>query len=302
MNVQRDGVAGTRRGFLGAWAASAAGLAAGGSFPAFAADQPGGDAGKTVRDKIWLWSVFAGGDNRYGLPKPSRMTPAEAAYYLGIVNLFFIRSGGIPALEMFDQYAISFRPLKRVIWSLVGAGGKTAADARKLSLQLPHRFPNITGFIMDDFFHRDGTGSLTPEELKDLRKQLVIDGRKRDLYVVMYQHLMEIPVQEYLQYCDKITFWTWQSERLADLEKNFARLEKLAPKHGKLLGCYMWDYPNRAAVPMEAMKHQCKLGLRWLHKGRIEGLIFLGNTVCDLELDVVEWVRRWIADVGNQPV
>jgi len=118
----------------------------------------------------------------------------------------------------------------------------------------------------------------------------------------VYQHLMELPIQNHLQYCDKITYWTWWSERLADLEKNFERLEKLAPDHGKLLGCYMWDYPNRAAVPLERMKHQCKLALRWLHEGRIEGMIFLGSTVCDLELDVVEWVRRWIAEVGDQPV
>jgi len=230
------------------------------------------------------------------------MTPAEAAFYLDIPNLFFIRSGGIPPLDMFDQYAISFRPLKRVIWSLVGAGGKTAEDERKRALELAGRFPNITGFIMDDFFHKDGSGSLSPDELNELRKQLVINGRKRDLYVVVYQHQLELPIQKHLQYCDKITFWTWWSERLTDLEEDFERLEKLAPDHGKLLGCYMWDYPNRAAVPLERMKHQCKLAQRWLGEGRIEGMIFLGSTICDLELEVVEWVRRWIAEVGEQPI
>jgi len=283
-------------------AASAAGLVAGGSASAVAAGRPDKSTAKTVRDRIWLWSVFAGGDNKYGLPKPSRMTPAEAAFYLDIPNLFFIRSGGIPPLDMFDQYAISFRPLKRVIWSLVGAGGKTAEDERKRALELAGRFPNITGFIMDDFFHKDGSGSLSPDELNELRKQLVINGRKRDLYVVVYQHQLELPIQKHLQYCDKITFWTWWSERLTDLEEDFERLEKLAPDHGKLLGCYMWDYPNRAAVPLERMKHQCKLAQRWLGEGRIEGMIFLGSTICDLELEVVEWVRRWIAEVGEQPI
>ncbi|MFH1923764.1 MAG: hypothetical protein ABIP48_28230 [Planctomycetota bacterium] len=302
MNDRSTTRAGSRRGFFKTMAAAAAGLAAGGSARATAAAQADSSLEKTVRDRLWIWSVFAGGDNKYGLPKPSRMTPAESAFYLGIPNLFFIRSGGIPPLEMFDQYAVSFRPLERVVWSLVGAGGRTAEDERKHALELAHRFPNIAGFIMDDFFHKDGTGSLSPEELKDLRNQLVIDGRKRDLYVVVYQHQMELAIQDHLQYCDKITFWTWWSERLGDLEKNFERLEKLAPEHGKLLGCYMWDYPNRAAVPLERMKHQCTLGLRWLREGRIEGMIFLGSTVCDLELEVVEWVRRWIAEVGDQPV
>ena len=302
MNDRLDFPGDSRRTFLGAMAASAAGLAAGGSVPAVAASQPGDAAGKTVRDRIWLWSVFAGGDNKYGLPKPSRMTPAEAAYYLDIPNLFFIRSGGNPPLEMFNQYAVSFRPLKRVIWSLVGAGGKTAEDERKLALKLPHRFPNITGFIMDDFFHRDGSGALSPEELKELRKDLVIDGRKRDLYVVVYTHMMHLPLSEHLEHCDKITLWTWNSNDLKDLKQNFERLEKMAPRHGKLLGLYMWDYGNKRPMPPERMKRQCELGLKWLKEKRLEGMIFLANTVCDLELESVEWTRRWIARVGGEPI
>jgi hypothetical protein len=29
-------------------------------------------------------------------------------------------------------------------------------------------------------------------------------------------------------------------------------------------------------------------------------MIFLPSTVCDLELEVVEWVRGWIRKVGDQ--
>ena len=292
---------GSRRRFFQAAAAGAAGLALGRSTPAGAAEQPKQPAERqTVRDKFWIFTCHAGADNEgWGLPKPSRMTPAEGAFYLGVPNLLSIRSHGIPAIP-FDQYAIPFRPLKRVVWSLVGSGGKTGEEERKAALDLPRRFPNITGFIMDDFFHPDGSGALSPEELKGLRKELVIDGRRRDLYVVVYTHMMHLPLGKHLEHCDKITLWTWKSDDLKDLQRNFERLEKMAPRHGKLLGLYMWDYGAKRPMPPERMKRQCELGLAWLKEKRLEGMIFLANTVCDLELESVEWTRRWIGEVGDQ--
>jgi len=255
----------------------------------------------TVRDKLWIFTVYAGGDNEgWGLPKPSRMTPAEAAFYLGVPNLLFIRSNDNPPVAQFEQWAIPLRPLKRVLWSLVGSGGTTADDARARALQLAARFPNITGFIMDDFFHKDGSGTLSPAQLGELRKQLVIAGLKRDLYVVLYTHQVKLPVQEHLKFCDKVTFWTWNSKDLKDLEANFERLEKLAPDHGKLLGCYLWDYGAKAPMPLDRMKRQCELALGWLRQKRLEGIILLGNTCCDLELESVEWARQWIAQVGGE--
>jgi hypothetical protein len=291
----------TRRRLVKA-AAVAAAWGAGGNALRAGEAQPQSESGPcTVRDKLWIFTVFAGGDDQgWGLPKSSRMTPAEAAFYLGVPNLLFIRSGANPPLPLFEQWAIPFRPLKRVLWSLVGSGGVSAGEERVRALQLARRFPNITGFIMDDFFHNDGSGCLSPAQLKELRSQLVIDGRKRDLYVVLYTHQLALPVQGHLEFCDKVTLWTWNSKDLKDLEANFQRLERLAPKHGKLLGCYLWDYGAKAPMPVERMKMQCELALRWLQQKRLEGIIFLGNTTCDLDLESVEWTRQWIARVGDR--
>ena len=66
-----------------------------------------------------------------------------------------------------------------------------------------------------------------------------------------------------------------------------------------MLGCYVVDYPKKQGVPVELMKHQCEVGLRWLQQGRIEGIIFLGNTVLDLGFESVEWTRQWIQQVGD---
>ena len=70
----------------------------------------------------------------------------------------------------FDQYAIPFRPLKQTVWSLVGSGGETASAERRAVLDFAKRCPNLTGFIMDDFFQKDGSGQLTVEQLRELRK------------------------------------------------------------------------------------------------------------------------------------
>lgn len=263
---------------------------------------PSASGDSRVRDRLWIWTHVPGAHNKdWNLPRPSRMTPAEGAFYLGVPNLLMIRYLGQPEMP-YDPYAISFRPLKRVVWSLTGASGETSAEERAHVLDLAARFPNITGFVMDDFFLGDGSGALSPEDLAGLRSRLVIGGIRRDLYVVLYQHQMELPVQSHLELCDKITFWTWKSEDLNNLEQSFERLEQIAPRQRKLLGCYLWDYGNRAPMPLDLMKKQCALGRTWLHEGRIEGMIFLGSNVCDVELETVAYARQWIATTGVEPL
>jgi len=50
------------------------------------------------------------------------------------------------------------------------------------------------------------------------------------------------------------------------------------------------------------MEQQCETGLRLLKQKRIEGIIFLSNTVADLGFESVEWTRNWIQKVGDTKV
>jgi len=65
--------------------------------------------------------------------------------------------------------------------------------------------------------------------------------------------------------------------------------------------CYSWDFGTGKPMPLDLMKKQCELGRQWLEQRRIVGMIFLASNVCDLELESVEWTRKWIADVGHPP-
>lgn len=257
-----------------------------------------------IRDRFWIWAHEAGSyATAFELPGISRMTPVEGAFYLGVPNIIMVRYNDKPAPPYY-QYAIPFRPLKQVVWSIVGATGVTEQHDRAEVLKLAARFPNITGVIMDDFFQDPEAGGMRPaialDELRNLRQELATPGRKLDLWAVLYTHQLAQPVGPYLELCDEVTFWTWEAKNLKDLESNFQKLERLVPSTNKVLGCYMWDFGTARPMPTDLMRSQCELGLGWLQAGRIEGMIFLASPICDLELEAVEWTRRWIAEVGDE--
>jgi hypothetical protein len=262
-----------------------------------------------VRDWLWLWGHDAGAHNKsWGLPSSSRITPVEAAFYLGISNVVMVRYLGRPSLP-FDQYAVPFRALREVVWSVVGAEGETDQKEREHILRLAARQSNITGVIMDDFFagalangKKREAAALSLEQLRQLRGQLSAGKRRLDLWAVLYEHQLEMPLGKYLELLDTVSFWTWDSRRLKDFKSNFEKLEAAAPNCRKVLGCYMWDYGKKKPMAVGSMQQQCKWGLEWLRTGRIDGIILLASCICDLDLDAVEWTRRWIAKVGDAPI
>ena len=259
-----------------------------------------------VKDRLWLWGHDAGvHDKSWGLARPSRITPVEAAHYLGVPNVIMVRYLGRPSLP-FDQYAVPFRSMSQVVWSVVGATGQTDQKEREHVLELAARQINITGGIMDDFFagafekgKKGEATALSLKQLRQLRGQLSVAGRRLDLWAVLYETQLEKSLSKYLALLDKLSFWTWDSVKLSELKCNFEKLEAVVPKCDKILGCYMWDYGKKKPLPLELMEHQCELGLHWLTSKRIEGMVFLASCICDLELETVEWARRWIAKVGD---
>jgi len=204
---------------------------------------------------------------------------------------------------------MSFAPLQKVVWSIVGDSSTTVNDqATDLDevVALAPRFPNIAGGIMDDFFHApNAQGAISRysvEQIRGFRQRLHAAVRPLDLYVVLYTHDLELPVQPYLAECDVVTCWTWHAKDVANLESNFARCEAVAPGRRKVLGCYMWDFGIGAPMPIAAMEKQCTLGLQWLAEGRIEGMIFLASCFSDLGIETVEWSRDWIRRHGDRKI
>lgn len=293
---------------------------------------------QTVRDRLWIFAVAAGLNDSYlelgNVRGGSRMTPAEGAFWLGVPNMLFIRAYDIPPLPgtleswraktAFEQYAISFQPLDRVVWSVVGSSGKGGLNELPHAISLAKKFPNFMGAYLDDFIvdarkqpdgRVAGRPALQPDELKRAREQMRPIGRPMELWVTLYTHEINVarkteapayrgcepPLASFLDQFDVLTLWTWNSDELRELEENLVALEKIAPKNARIaLGLYIWDFHNRKPVPVDLMQHQCDLGLKWLQEGRISDMIFLANTVLDVGLPSAELSREWIKKNGNE--
>ena len=286
-------------------AAGAAGLAVCGTGYPASASAPAAEEG-TVGDRLWIFTCAANSDYPI-MRRRSVVTPVEGAFLLGVPNLIAVQSSETESrygrLEPpFAQYTVAMRPLKRVVWSVVGSGGFHSPKETEVVLELARSTPNFAGIMLDDFFtgRKDGKrAQLTVDELTDIRRRLKQINKNFDILVTLYVSHLALPLRDYLDLIDVITLWTGNSEHLVHLEANLKKAEALAPKMRKMLGCYVVDYGKKQGVPAPLMKLQCETGLRWLRQGRIEGIVFLGNTTMDLGFDSVEWTRAWIQQVRS---
>lgn len=272
-----------------------------------------------LRDHLWLWCHVAGSHTRtreqHGIPGHSTITPAEAAKYLGIPNALMVRYELAPR-PPFEPHAAPLASMKQVVWSIEGGG--SSGEVHEV-LALPSTLPSLQGVILDDYFAKvtatarmgiatEATAAPAPafslEAIKDLRQQLKVEGRPLEIWVVLYAHELGLDaiLRPHLELCDVVTMWTRNAAELMNLERQFERFEQVAGEKRKLLGVYMWDYGDKQPMPLTAMEQQCTLGKRWLHEGRIDGMIFLASCICDLGLEAVEWVRRWIVQHAEEPV
>ena len=260
----------------------------------------------TVRDRLWIFCCAANSDFPI-MQRRSVMTPAEGAFLLGVPNIIMVQSSEGEAKygrlnPPFAQYMVPLRLLKRVAWSVVGSGGFTSPKETQEVLELARTTPNFAGIMLDDFFtgRKDGSrAKWTVAELAEIRRQLKQIPKKLDILATLYVKQLDLPLQDYLELIDVATLWTGRSADLVNLEANFKKAEAAAPKVRKMLGCYVVDYGLKQGTPVPLMKLQCETGLRWLREGRIEGIIFLGNTTMDMGFASVDWTREWIQKVGD---
>ncbi len=85
----------------------------------------------------------------YGIPGQSRITPQDAAAYMGLRNVLMVRHGA-DLLPPTPECAQTVVGMDRVVWSVEGGGGGDVEGVLALRTNLA----NLRGVILDDYFGR----------------------------------------------------------------------------------------------------------------------------------------------------
>jgi len=168
------------------------------------------------------------------------MTAVEGLVYLDIPNICRVRMQGHP-MPPYDQESIAMLPARRVVWSLLGAGGEPVTewgDTEEVVRQAK-MFPNIVGGVFDDFFLPHRIAHYTPAKLTEIKGKLSAEaGRPLEMWVVCYENnFSEVPnLADYLRTFDVVTYWTWKGSELPRAEGYMAKIRELAPDTKILAG------------------------------------------------------------------
>ena len=276
-----------------------------------------------VRDRLWMWGHDSGSLGNY-IPNEEEggeILPAAAIKTMGIPNVCMVPFTGTPRPEEYDEYAKQFDDpaIKRLTWSFIHASKENSQAIKAAALRQAAKYKSFVGLDMDDFFrgHLDASTSgkseliapaaLTPSQVIDVQKELNTTapkccGKKLDLSIVWYTHQIHPAIKRHIDQVDVVYFWTWNADHLVDLEKNFKAFRAICPDVRVRLGIYMWNFNSKTTVPTELMKHQLDCASRWLKSGEVEGLILHCTPLCDMDLEAVEYSRRWIDKHGEEKV
>jgi hypothetical protein len=190
--------------------------------------------------------------------------------------------------------------LKRVVWSVVGDAGSSRTDEGDGDLEevlrQAARHSNVVGGILDDFLRPSRRELFSPNQIGAMQNRLhtAVD-RSLDLWVVLYEHELDMPVGPYLDKCDVITFWTWYgADNLPSLKNNLRRVIDATPGKRRLAGCYMWDYGACRPLTTELMELQCETYLSFIQGGELDGIIICSNCIADVGIPEADWMREWV--------
>lgn len=268
-----------------------------------------------LKERFWLWGQDAGSHHAsavWKLPGVNRMGPAEGARYFGLKKMCRVVMKGKPE-PPFDKESEELSFLKEVVWSAMGDSGSVRNDKEsdlEEILRQAEKYPNITGAILDDFFKKGDLpkqkiGRYSLETIAEMRNRLhSFPLRSLDLWVVWYKHQLHFPIEEYLAIFDVIAYWNWTitPKELDTLEEDLAFVVEKSPGKRRFAGCYMWNYGEGRPVTIHEIRTQCETFQKWIHQGDIEGIIFLSNNLADLDLEAVEWAKKWIQEVGDEEI
>lgn len=301
-----------RREFLGKAALGAVAVTVAPELMAHQQSAEASDA--TLRDRLWMWGhvpeTIIGTHN---IPQGNAIGIADAMQTMGIPNVCVINWGDVPEPPYDEAFVDQFKDAKQVAWSIMSGPERKCTYERLANegFALLDKMPNLGEFYLDDFFEYlapvdEGTGlaksHMSLEQLKALKTEVQQLKQHPKLAMVLYTHQLNSGIKPYMEYCDRVSLWTWWANDLSVLEDNFRKYRELVPNKPTLLGIYMWDFGNQKPIPLEHMKLQLDFAYQNLKSGAVEGLIFHCTPLCALDIEAVRYSRQWIVEHGSEKI
>lgn len=246
---------------------------------------------------IWAWahrkdSLF----NAHGIREHSKTTPAQGAKLFNAENIFM-------ALSPSESDAEAVADFNRVAWRIHAKDNFDFSGDLEAVRALARKQPNIGGVVVDDLTSTEiGKRGMKPADLARLREQVHAGGKPLDLWGVIYSMNLGVPsLGDYLRELDGVTFWVWEAKDIAGLEHDFIKAEKFVGGKPVLLGIYTYDFGGEKPMPMDLMRHQCKLAQEWLEEGRIKGVVMHCTCIADFPHPSVQYAYEWTGLFGQGP-
>ncbi len=268
-----------------------------------------------IKNKLWLYAFKKGADDmeigKFGFPlgakrNGSKVTPAEALYYLGLSNIIMGMCDGEPAPKSFEasDYLYTFAPCDNIMWSVCGKDGYRIGTEEAYLKNVKSTHNNIcAGFIGDIF------GKYRNEEepkRTELAKELISEMRKNTedipLYVSCYAHELDIISDKLLEKTDGIVFWIEDSDEIPFVHEYFEKIEERFPSHKKMLGVSLFDFKNYRPVPLQLLDFILGYGVNVISTGRADGMVFSSNTVMGVGFETDSYLREWIKNNGSKKI
>ena len=302
-----------RREFIRTSAFAVAGLTFGGYCDTQRVQKERLPYGDTIGDRLWMWGHHAmsfatmkgakesGAKEWYNLPFDRRIDMADACREMGIPGCFIVRWRRLPTKEEMPEYMKQFVNTKRIGFSITDSAPGSFNEKAALGFEYADKMPNMTTFVMDDYWSGAGKMMRPMSELVAVHEQLAARGMK--LSVVLYADANGVKPEfkNVLDLCDEITFWFWKGKNTGGIEGQVAKLRDLiGPEKPVLLGQYMWDFGSKKPMPGATMENQLAQTSRLLAAKAIHGVIFHCTPLVDMDLDAVKVSRAWIKENASR--
>jgi len=260
---------------------------------------PEGPPPNKLLDTMWLW-----------LNPP--VEPDED--YMGIPNIMVASPMGGSQPSLADTVArVEQEAGGRVVCDWLSPGeGFDFTESLTLVQTVARQSASMEGVILDDMSTGTIKGQgMKPEALSRLCRAIQAQPRPLSLLGVVYTMSTEpdsphyVPnLPDYIRFLNVVLLAEWHGAKLPQLEESLARCNELSGGKPVILCLYLHDFGGGRPMPLDMMELQCETARRWLHEGRIIGIVFAPSFVRSHEQDaeVVEWTRQWIERVGDEPL